>query len=135
MYENHVITGLAIAWTLLSGGAVAKPVTYDFTVDVTEGKLAGKSFDGSFSYDDEAVSETGTTAIGITEGLQVEMTFFDRSFTAEDDVNYPEFPQLVLEEGEVQKLEFWVEPGAERGSWWDLPGWNVELTPRESDPQ
>lgn len=133
MTKHGLMAGIAIACVSLPVEAIAGPVTYDFTVTVTEGKLAGISFGGSFTYDDDAVSERGMTAIAVEDGLTVDMTFFDRPFTAKDDIDYPEFPQLFFEDGEVQKLEFWVEPGEERGSWWDLPGWNVDLERRESD--
>ena len=107
----------------------AMPVTYDFTVVVTEGSLAGNTFKGSFSYDDEVLSGVGTEEIGIADGLTVNMTFFGQDYTETADRNYPAFPKLIFEDGKIQRLDFWIESG-ERQVWWGLPGWKIELSPR-----
>lgn len=106
------------------------PVAYDFTVMVTEGSLAGNTFNGSFSYDDSTLSGVGVEEIGIDEGLTVNMTFLGQDYAETADTGYPEFPKLIFEAGEIQRLDFWIEPG-ERGVWWGLPGWEIELSPRD----
>lgn len=107
----------------------AAPVTYDFTVVVTQGSLAGNTFSGSFTYDDEMVEGVGTETLGVEDGLTVEMDFLGENYTETADTDYPEFPQLVFEAGEIQRLDFWIEPG-QRAVWWGLPGWEIELSPR-----
>ncbi len=109
----------------------AVPVTYDFTVVVTEGSLAGNTFNGSFSYDDEILNGVGTEEIDIADGLKVNMTFLEQNYTEKEDRDYPEFPKLIFEDGAIQRLDFWIEPN-ERGIWWGRPGWDIQLSPRDN---
>lgn len=109
----------------------AKPIIYDFNINVTEGALQGKSFSGFFMYDDETLEASGREKIGVEQGLRVCMTFFDKNYDETDDFNYPEFPQLVLNEGKVESLDFWIEKG-KRQKWWNQEGWSVNLSQRQS---
>jgi hypothetical protein len=108
---------------------LAEPIIYDFTVNVRTGSLAGNHFSGTFRFDREAMTGTGRETIAVEDGLAIKMQFYGMYFGAADDVDYPEFPQVNLDDGEVESLDFWVEPG-DRGRWWDLPGWEIELTRR-----
>ena len=133
MVRNYITAIATVAATLvaINGHSVqAFPVTYDFTVVVTQGSLAGNTFNGSFSYDDGQLSGVGAEEIGIADGLTVNMTFFEQDYTEIADTDYPAFPKLIFEDGEIQRLDFWIEPG-ERGVWWGLPGWEIELSPRD----
>ena len=51
--------------------ATAKPVVYDFTVNVVEGSLKGSTYKGVFSYDDKKLADdTPTTqTINAQQGL------------------------------------------------------------------
>ena len=108
----------------------ALPVAYDFTVVVKEGSLAGKTFEGSFSYDDEVITGKGTEEITVADGLKTNINFFGENYTEKEDQNYPQFPKLIFQDGEIYLLDFWVEPG-ERDIWWRRQGWEIELSPRE----
>lgn len=109
--------------------AQAEIVTYDFTVSVSRGSLAGNVFYGTFSYDDAFLTGLGQETLGTAEGLTVSMDFLGDRYTELDDADYPAFPVLVFDDGELQQLDFWIEPG-DRVQWWMLPGWQVELYPR-----
>ena len=132
MMQNY-ISGIAIvASTMMVIDArpiLAKPITYDFTVEVSQGSLAGRTFTGSFSYDDEQLTRVDTEEIRVTDGLKVNMNFFGKDYTEAEDRDYPEFPKLILENGKIQHLDFWIQPN-ERVIWWGKPGWKVELSPR-----
>ena len=134
MMPNY-ISGIAILTStmiVINGySSLAKPITYDFTVKVSEGSLAGNTYQGSFSYDDENLSGVGKEEIGVMDGLTVKMNFFGKDYTEEDDRDYPVFPRLIFEDGKVQQLDFWIESN-ERRVWWGTPGWEVELSPRNS---
>ena len=133
MIQKHILAIATLAATIVtidSSPAQALPVTYDFTVVVTQGSLAGNTFNGSFSYDDAQLSGVGAEEIGIADGLTVTMTFFEQDYAETADIDYPAFPKLIFEAGEIQRLDFWIEPG-ERGIWWGLPGWEIELSPRD----
>lgn len=106
------------------------PVTYHFTVEVTKGGLAGNTFTGEFTYDESALSGEGAEILRVEDGLSVSMTMLGETITETEDVDYPDFPQLQFEDGEVKRLEFWAE-SEERGSWWGLPGWEVTLELQE----
>ena len=112
----------------------AKPVTYDFTVVVNQGSLSGKSFDGSFTYDDELLTGQGTEELDVKKGLSVNMNFLGKMYREIDDTSYPEYPKLIIQDGEIQTLDFWVEP-IKRIIWWGLPGWNVEFSRRDDISQ
>ncbi len=132
MIQNHIATVsmAAVAMVTFDFHSVqALPVTYDFTVVVTQGSLAGNTFNGSFTYDDEALKGVGKEEIGVDDGLTVKMNFFGKDYDHTADIDYPQFPKLIFEAGEIQTLDFWVEPGS-RGIWWGLPGWEIQLSPR-----
>jgi hypothetical protein len=113
--------------------AYAVPVTYDFTVTVTQGSLAGKSFNGSFSYDDAKLKGTGVEELGIADGLTTCMNYFGRTYRETDDTSHPTFPKLRFEDGKIVQLDFWIQPN-QRVNWWKLPGWEVKLSePKTTD--
>lgn len=124
-----VILGIA---TIVTAPVQASPVTYDFTVDVTQGALAGQSYSGTFSYDDEVLKGTGSETIGVNQGLTVCMNYFGQNYTEVNDRDYPNFPTIVFENGEIQYLDFWIQP-SDRVVWWNLPGWKVNLSRRQAE--
>jgi hypothetical protein len=129
---------VAIATTLLSTvvtatQACAVPVTYDFTITVTKGGLAGNSFNGSFTYDDANLKGKGVEELGIDEGLTTCINYLGRTYRETDDTSYPTFPKLRFEDGKIAQLNFWIQPN-QRVNWWNLPGWEVKLSgPLKSD--
>jgi hypothetical protein len=123
------LTGAIVGGMGAIAPGLAEPVIYDFTVQVRTGSLAGNRFTGTVRFDSEAFTGVGRETIGVEDGLAVKMQFYGMYFGAMDDVNYPEFPRVNLNNGELESLDFWIEPGA-RGSWWNLPGWEIELTRR-----
>ena len=108
----------------------AAPVTYHFTVEVTEGSLAGNTFEGEFTYEDSALTGQGEEVLRVEDGLSASMTMLGQTIAETDDVDYPDYPQLLFSDGEVDRLEFWAE-SEDRGSWWTLPGWDVTLELQE----
>ena len=108
----------------------AAPVTYHFTVEVTEGSLAGNTFEGEFTYEDSTLTGQGEEVLRVEDGLSVSMTMLEQTITETDDVDYPDYPQLLFTDGAVERLELWGE-SEERGSWWNLPGWDVTLELQE----
>ncbi|MEG3835595.1 MULTISPECIES: hypothetical protein [unclassified Microcoleus] len=123
---------VAIATTLLSTvvtatQADAVPVTYDFTIAVTKGGLAGNTFNGSFTYDDAKLKGTGVEELGINEGLTTCLNYLGRTYRETDDTSYPTFPTLRFEDGKITQLNFWIQPN-QRVNWWNLPGWEVKLS-------
>lgn len=115
---------------LLPATSQAKPIIYDFKVEVTEGALQGNRFDGFFGYDDETITGKGREELGIEQGLIVCMNFLQKTYNETNDSNYPNFPKLILNDGEIEKLDFWIEEG-KRVPWWNLAGW--EVTARQRD--
>ncbi len=105
--------------------------TYDFTVNVNTGSLAGKSFNGSFSYDASTLKKVGKEELTVADGLTVCMNFLGRTYNATDDNNYPNFPKLLFEDGKIKRLDFWIEQG-KRVEWWTLPGWQVNYSLRKN---
>jgi hypothetical protein len=112
---------------LVTVPAQAAIQTYDITIDVTAGSLEGNRFTGRICYDDEFLTGMGIETVTPYLGLSTRINFLGQTYDQTDDTDYPEFPQLILQEGEIQRLEFWVESD-QRGSWWETPGWTIELT-------
>jgi hypothetical protein len=125
------VVALGTALVLSIEPSRAEPVTYDYFVTVTQGPFAGNAFSGSFSFDDSVLTGVGQETIGVKDGLTVSSSFFDFDYRETDDTRYPDYPKLIFENGVITRLDFWVEDG-ERVVWWDLPGWNVDLSRRPS---
>lgn len=109
----------------------AKPVTYDFTIVVREGSLAGNTFQGSLTYDDEVITGRGAEKINVVHGLKTNIDFLGQEYSEKEDRNYPEFPKLTFRNGKIHFLDFWIEPG-KRSIWWFREGWDIQLTPRDN---
>ena len=114
----------------LSSPAQATIQTYDIVVDVTAGSLEGNQFTGTICYDDEFLMGIGTEEVSPYLGLSTTMNFLGKDYDQTADTDYPEYPKLILQDGEIQSLEFWVE-SEKRGSWWNTPGWDIQLTKRK----
>lgn len=121
-------TGMLLSSRTLPAQAATQ--IYDIVVNVTAGSLEGNQFTGTICYDDEFLMGIGTEEVNPYLGLSTTMNFLGRDYDQTADTDYPEYPKLILEDGEIQRLEFWVESD-QRGSWWDTPGWDIQLTERE----
>jgi len=130
--RSFVIAIAALSTAVITTSlAHASTITYDFTVNVTQGSLAGKTFNGTFSYDDATLKGTGIEELGVAQGLTACMNYFGRNYSETDDTSYPAFPKLVFEDGKIKQLDFWIQPN-KRLNWWDLPGWEVKLSMRKA---
>jgi hypothetical protein len=109
----------------------AIPITYNFTVNVSKGALAGQSYSGTFSYDDATLKGTGIEEVGVAQGLTVSMNYFGRTYRETDDSSYPTRPRLIFENGKLKQLDFWVQP-QKRVIWWNAPGWEVKTSIRQT---
>ncbi|MBD3887219.1 hypothetical protein IFO70_37135 [Phormidium tenue FACHB-886] len=91
-----IIPGIA---TVVTSPAQASPVTYDFTVDVTQGAFTGQPYSGTFNYDDVVLKGTGIETLGVNQGLIAYMNYFGQNYTEVNDRDYPNFPAIVFEMG------------------------------------
>lgn len=121
---------LPAAGLFLANTAQAAPHIYDITIDVTAGSLNGNTFTGAICYDDEFIMGIGTEEVTPYLGLLTTMNFLGKEYDQTADADYPDYPKLILEDGEIERLEFWVESDT-RGSWWDTPGWDIQLSQRQ----
>jgi hypothetical protein len=124
-----VIASIFVVNLIYNNSVWAKPITYDFTVNVVEGPLQGQNFSGFFSYDDEQLTGKEREIIGVQDGLKVCMNFMEMQDETQD-IDYPEFPQLTFQQGKPETLDFWVE-SSPRQLWWNRNGWLVEISPRQ----
>jgi hypothetical protein len=53
------------------------------------------------------------------------MNYFGQNYTEDNDTSYPTLPKLIVENGVIQQLDFWVQPN-QRINWRNLPGLKLE---------
>ena len=99
--------GLDLSLTAIEANRVqAVMVTYDFIVKVSSGCLAGKQFEGFFSYDHSLLTGIGSEEIDTKEGLSVNFEFLDVIYTEANDFDSPLYPRVLFEEGNLAGLDF-----------------------------
>ncbi len=125
-----------IACALLMSSAVnATIITNNLFGEVLSGSFAGTTGSGSFSYDNTLITGVGDEMLLGTE-FDLEFTIFGQTFTNADDIDYPEFPELVFFDGLVVAIDFVVEgiinePGVDNFSIIDL----FEVAPGEFETE
>lgn len=55
-----------------------------------------------------------------------------RGYTEVNERDHPNFSAIVFENGEIQYLNFWIQP-SDRVIWWNSPGWKVNLSRRQAE--
>ncbi|MBE9002081.1 hypothetical protein IQ274_28735 [Nostoc sp. LEGE 12447] len=128
---SAITTAALTTAVIATSQAQNSTVSYDFTINVTKGSLAGKSFNGSFSYDNSTLKGIGIEELGVTQGLKTCFNYLGRNYSESNDRDYPTFPKLVFENGKIKQLDFWVQP-EKRVVWWNLPGWEVKYSQRQA---
>lgn len=92
--------------------ALAATITYDFTVDVTSGSLAGIQGSGFFSYDDSTLKGIGLETLRANGGLDISFEFSGKTYNETDDINFPNFPMVQFQDSSLLGLSFLAEePG------------------------
>lgn len=86
--------------------ALAATITYDFTVDVTSGSLAGTQSSGFFSYDDSTLEGIGLETLGVNEGLDISFEFSGKTYNETDDIYFPNFPMVQFQDSSLLGLSF-----------------------------
>ena len=130
--NSIALVPLSLGLNIISSTMIwAKPITYDFTVNVVKGSLKGNTYQGFFSYDDEELIGKGKETVNVQQGLKVCMNFFNQMYSESNDVDYPQYPLLILKDGKPETLDFWME-SPQRRIWWNRDGWEVEISQREN---
>jgi hypothetical protein len=80
--------------------------TYDFKVQLSSGLLAGKTFEGSFSYNACVLSGQGFETIRPVQGLKIFFNFLNNKYSESDDVRFPDSPALQFKDGELLGLKY-----------------------------
>jgi len=97
-----VAAGIALSFTTKIKQVQAATVTYNFTVNVTSGNLAGQTGSGSFSYDDSSLTGRGLETLSVDS---LSFNFLNNLYTDNDDYFYPQgYPTLDLNNGSVVGL-------------------------------
>ena len=105
-----VTAGVVVSFTAIEANPVkpvlAATVTYDFTVDVTSGSLAGTQGFGFFSYDDSTLTGSGLETLGVNEDLTISFNFSGKVYNEADDVGFPYFPFVQFQDNSFLGLSF-----------------------------
>ncbi|MEG3978392.1 hypothetical protein QT970_27840 [Microcoleus sp. herbarium8] len=132
-YGLTAILGTYLIFT--SGGSAAMAATIAGTIRVnvnaTDPKFAGV-YTGDFSYDDTHLTKVGTEFLVMNDGdyqvrpglLSLNFRFLDFAtgltpvtYTASDDLNFPDNPILLFENGIPTQFGMQVAPGNDGGVW------------------
>ncbi len=111
IYKKLVVTAsLSLSVVAIQSKSIeAATITYDFSVGVTTGALAGNSYDGSFSYDDSTLIGIGGETVGVEEKLSINFEFLGKTYTETDDNNFAfNFPQVEFKDGSLVGLQYLV---------------------------
>ena len=84
IYQKIAVAAAGAALSLVvieATPADAATITYDFTVDVTRGSLAGNQYSGFFSYDDTSISPGPSTLLPYFDVTEFNFQFADQTYT------------------------------------------------------
>ena len=95
-----------------NNSASAASITADITVEIFDGDLlSGETFFGTLVYDDSFLTGDGFEVLSIGSGLEsFEFTYVGDdlttpfTYTASDDVDFPDFPELGFTDGGLSGL-------------------------------
>ncbi len=107
-----ILGATALSSTLNAEPARAFSITYDFTVDITSGTYSGKSYTGSFKYDNANLTGSGLEFVSPTVGnLGIQFSFLNKSYTQQQDRDASlDFPRAYFQDGTLLGLSFLVVP-------------------------
>lgn len=88
--------------------ALAATITYDFTLNVTSGSLAGIQGSGFFSYDDSTLTGIGLETLGDSEELSISFDFLGKAYNETDDTDFPDFPLVQFQDSSLLGLSFFT---------------------------
>jgi len=107
-----IVGAAALSSTLTAEPAQAFSMTYDFTVNITAGTYSGKSYAGSFKYDNANLTGSGLEFVSPTVGnLGIQFSFLNKSYTQLQDRDASlDFPRAYFQDGTLLGLSFLVVP-------------------------
>lgn len=129
-YGLTAILSTYLVFTLGGSTAMAATISGTIKVNVSKGDFAGV-YTGDFAYDDTRLTKVGTESMNISGGngdlpglLSLNFRFLDFAdgltpvtYTASDDLNFPDAPVLAFENGIPTQFAFQVAPGNDGGVW------------------
>lgn len=90
--------------------AQSATITYNFEVNVTEGNYLGK-YNGNFSFEDSVLTNNGDEIITQANGnLSLLFTFLNKTYTIQDELEFPAYPGAYFRNGQLLGLSFLVVP-------------------------
>ena len=126
-----VISGSVTALTLLASSMrpAQALITQSFSVDITDGGLAGETFSGSFSYEETLLLGTGLETLGAADGISINFDFLDTTYTEVDDLGFVNgfLPEIAFVDSVFSGLNYLVDTGDlffsfDEGTGLGLPG-------------
>jgi len=130
-YGLTAILGTYLISTLAGDPVMAATITGTIKVNLSEGEFAGV-YTGDFSYDDTHLTKVGTELLVMNDGdyqarpglLSLNFRFLDFAtgltpvtYTASDDLNFPDNPVLFFDNGIPTQFGMQVAPGNDGGVW------------------
>lgn len=120
---SFMACAMSICMLLISNNANAT-TTFDLDVEVLLGDFTGTTGTGSFSFDESLIGGSGSESLG-PDQFTLELTVFGQVFTEDDDVDFPDYAQLLFEDGLPIAIDFIVEgiiiaPGVENFGMLDI---------------
>lgn len=105
--------GLLVLMLLIPAArAESAPIAFDFTLDFSSGPLAGQSFQGTVTVESSDCTASGGLCDGLFDPdgpldlLSFSATVDGVTFTAADDVSFPDFPVVTFSNGVHRGYQF-----------------------------
>jgi hypothetical protein len=100
--------------------ATAAPTPFSFSATVTAGSVAGETGTGFFAFDPDLFTGVGQELVTVADGLQIGFNFLGGLFTERNDLDYADYPLVILQDGVPVYIDYLVAAGASGAS---FPGY------------
>ena len=74
--------GLTASLAVVNASAIAATITYDVEVSIDSGPLSNETYLGSFSFDNDPLTEAGSESVGVSD---LEFSFLGVDYSEADD--------------------------------------------------
>ena len=110
LFIRHVVAAVGVAVALaMSAGSAGAITTHTFEGTVIGGPFAGTTGSGSFTFDETLLTGIGDEFLTPLDGVLMDFTIFGQAFDETSDIDSPDFPELIFEDGDIVALDLIID--------------------------